>query len=71
MTNSIMVSKTVRLPDWLITQITTMAQVTGRSFTKMVEVIIENSLNATVEHDLLLIKQMQAKSVTPQEAAVE
>jgi hypothetical protein len=58
MTEVTMVPKTVRLPQHLVGQIETMALVSRRSFTKQVEVMLENAIDGSVESDLKLLKEM-------------
>jgi hypothetical protein len=57
-----MTVKTVRLPDSLVQQVEQMALVTRRSFTKMVEILLQNSIDRTIETDLELLRNMQTLS---------
>lgn len=61
MTEIKMIPKTVRLPEYLVDQIEVAAKLSRRSFTKQVEVMLENSIDQTVENDLELLRKMGAK----------
>jgi hypothetical protein len=56
-----MIPKTIRLPDYLIDQVVSMAVVSRRSFTKQIEVMLENAIDSSVENDLKLIQEMRTK----------
>jgi predicted transcriptional regulator len=58
-----MIAKTIRIPEYLSDQIEQLAGVSRRSFTKQVEVMLENAIDKTVESDLKLLQTMGA--VTP------
>jgi hypothetical protein len=62
MSDIAMVPKTVRLPQYLVEQIETMATVSRRSFTKQVEVMLENAIDKTVESDLQMLQDMRIRS---------
>jgi hypothetical protein len=61
MSNVRMIPKTIRLPDYLIDQVVSMAVVSRRSFTKQIEVMLENAIDSSVENDLKLIQEMRTK----------
>ena len=64
------VSKTLRLPIYLVTQIENMAAINRRSFTKQAEIILENAIDGQVESDLAALQNLFKKSATsetPQE----
>lgn len=66
MSKTQMVAKTIRVPKYLVEQIEEMAVVSRRSFTKQVEVMLENAIDRTVEGDLKLLQEMRERaSVTP------
>jgi hypothetical protein len=68
MSDIAMVPKTVRLPEYLVEQIETMATVSRRSFTKQVEVMLENAIDKTVESDLEMLQVMRSRSSATSEA---
>lgn len=65
-TDMTMISKTIRLPKFLVDQISEQATVCGRSFTRQCEQILTQAIDGSVEADLKLIAEMRKRSQTSQ-----
>lgn len=57
-----MKTRTIRMPEHLETQISTMARISRRSFTAQVIIMLEQAVDGSVESDLKLIQEMRSKS---------